>query len=269
MEVKVEQLNAVEMLEAQEKASFDIQIVTAKRFPRDIIRAKDNSIAIATMDKETAESCGYALPRGGKPIQGPSVHLARILAQSWGNLRVESRVSDITANQIVSQAVCFDLENNLAVKVEVRKKITNKNGQRFNDDMITVTGNAANSIALRNAVFNVIPKSVTEAVYKATRNMISGDLSDETKLIKARTEALKYFKDNYKASEEEVLKACGVAAVGAIKQDQIILLRGIMQAIKDGDTTPDQVFERNKPKSPDDKKKDLKNKEGQGNLNLP
>jgi len=244
--------SAAEVIEAQEKASYDIQIVTAKRFPRDVKRSRDNSIAIATMDEDTAKSCGYALPRGGKPIQGPSVHLARILAQNWGNIRVESKVSEITHNQVVSQAVCFDLENNYAVKVEVRKKIVGSKGQRYNDDMITVTGNAANSIAFRNAVFAVIPKAVTDSVYKATRNLIAGDLSSEEKMIKRRNQAVEYFKDNYGATEEEILQVLGVGSMNAIRQDQIVLLLDLDQAIKDGDTTPADAFGR---LSESDKKK--------------
>jgi len=214
--------SAAEVIEAQEKASYDIQIVTAKRFPRDVKRSRDNSIAIATMDEDTAKSCGYALPRGGKPIQGPSVHLARILAQNWGN------------------------------KVEVRKKIVGSKGQRYIDDMITVTGNAANSIAFRNAVFAVIPKAVTDSVYKATRNLIAGDLSSEEKMIKRRNQAVEYFKDNYGATEEEILQVLGVGSMNAIRQDQIVLLLDLDQAIKDGDTTPADAFGR---LSESDKKK--------------
>ncbi len=70
----------------QDKASIDIQISTAKAFPRNIKRATDNAIAIATLDVDTAKTCTYSVPRGGKAITGPSVHLAKILAQQWGNL---------------------------------------------------------------------------------------------------------------------------------------------------------------------------------------
>lgn len=254
------QITSVEVVEAQDRASIDAQVATAKQYPRDIVRARDNSIVIATMDKDTAKSCGYALPRGGKSISGPSVHLAKIVAQNWGNIRIESKVVEITRNQIVSQAVCFDLENNVAVKVEVRRKITDKHGKRFNDDMITVTGNAANSIALRNAVFAVIPKSVIDSVYNATRNMLTGDLSTEEQLIKRRTDAIKHFKDQYGATEEEVLFMLGVGSINAIKQDQIIMMLDTAQAIKDGDTTSDEVLGRLEKKSPLKKKEDLKNK---------
>lgn len=270
MENKTEitQVESVEIVEAKERASYDVQVATAKRYPRDITKAVNNSIAIATMDKETAESCGYALPRGGKPVQGPSVHLAKIIAQNWGNLRVEAKVVDITATQVVSSAVCFDLENNIAIKVEVRRKITNKQGVRFNEDMITMTGNAANSIALRNAIFAVIPEQVTKSAYNASMNMLAGDLSSEEVLIKKRNGALKYFKDTYGVEEHEILKALGVGTVNGIKRDQIILLGNMKQALIDKDSTVDEMFERNVKKTPTQKKEDLKNK-GANKTDMP
>ena len=71
-------------VDAVERANVDSQVATAKQYPRSIKRSIDNSIVIATMDAETAQSCGYALPRGGKPITGPSVHLAKSLFPTGG-----------------------------------------------------------------------------------------------------------------------------------------------------------------------------------------
>ena len=259
--VSVQQVDAIELQEATQRAEYDIQITTAKKFPRQIKRALDNSVAIATMDKETAKSCGYALPRGGKPISGPSVHLARIIAAEWGNIRVEAKVINITATQVVSQAICFDLEKNYAVKVEVRKNIVGKKG-RFNDDMITVTGNAANAISYRNAIFAVIPKSVVDKVYKATRELITGDLSDETKLLSTRKQVLDGFRDTYGVSEKEVLTSLGLNTITQIKQDQIVILIDLAQAIKDGDTTVKEAFGRldEEEKKAAEKTKDMADK---------
>lgn len=262
--MEVQQVNPMDLLQ-REKASYDIQIATAKQFPRNVRRAVDNAVATVTISKKAAESCGYALPRGGKSITGPSVHMARILAQNWGNLRVESRITDITHNQVVSQSVAFDLETNVAVKVEVRRSIMDRNGNRFKDDMITVTGNAANAISFRNAVFNVVPKSIVDAVYDASRNAITGDLSDDEKLTKARVQWVNYFKNNYNATEQEICKAVGVNALTAIKQDHIVLMAGLKQSLVDGDTTADETFHRNDKevkaqKIADDVKDKLKNK---------
>lgn len=232
----------VASLDRAERANIDIQVSTAKQYPRSISRCVNNAIAIATMDKETAQSCCYALPRGGKPITGPSVHLAKIVAQQYGNLRTEAKVVEITDKQIVSRGIAWDLENNNAYAVEVRRSIVGKTGNRFSDDMITVTGNAANSIAFRNAVFGVVPKSITDKAYKAAQHLITGDLSDEEKLIKRRDGAIKHFTETYGISEEEVIKLCGKHTVNQIQADEIALLLGFAQSLKDGDTTVEELM---------------------------
>lgn len=242
----------VASLDRAERANIDIQVSTAKQYPRSISRCTNNAVALATMDRETAQSCGYALPRGGKPITGPSVHLAKIIAQQYGNLRAEAKVVEITDKQIVSRGIAWDLENNNAYSVEVRRSIVGRNGNRFSDDMITVTGNAANSIAYRNAIFGIVPKAIVDKAYKAAQHLITGDLSDEEKLIKRRDGAIKHFIDTYGITEEEVIKLCGKHTVNQIQADEIALLLGFAQSLKDGDTTVEELmapFRKGKAKS--------------------
>lgn len=229
-------------IDAVERANVDSQVATAKQYPRDLARSVNNSIAMATMDYATAQSCGYALPRGGKPITGPSVHLAKLIVSNWGNMRAEAKVVQITDKQVISRGTCWDLENNVATAFEVRRSIVGKNGKRFTDDMITVTGNAANSIAYRNAVFSVIPKAITDKVYQAAQHFITGDLSDEEKLVARRKKCIDFFKDEYGINEKEVVMLCGKQTVNQIKADQIALLLGITQSLKDGDTTVDELM---------------------------
>lgn len=229
-------------VDAVERANVDSQVATAKRYPRDIRRSIDNSVVMATMNQETAQSCNYALPRGGKPITGPSVHLAKIIVSNWGNMRTEAKVVQITDKQVISRGTCWDLETNVASAFEVRRSIIGKNGQRFSEDMITVTGNAANSIAYRNAVFAVIPKAITDRVYYAAQRFITGDLSDSDKLLKVRTGIINNFKNSYGITEEEVVKMCGKQTVNQIGADEISMLMGTIQALKDGDTTVDELM---------------------------
>lgn len=230
----------------QDKAAIDMQISTAKAYPRNIKRSTENAIAIVTIDAETAKTCTYSVPRGGKPITGPSVHLAKILAQVWGNLRIEAKVVSIDNKQVTSEAVCFDLENNLAIKAQVKRSIMGKTG-RFNDDMITVTGNAANSIALRNAVLSVIPRAIVDKVYNAAKQAITGDISDDTKLIARRKQVIDGLKDTFGVTEKEILSAVGKAAINHITSDDLVVLIGIGTAIKDGDTTVEMAFKGAKP----------------------
>lgn len=242
----------------QDRANIDSQVATAKAYPRDMKKAVTNAIFISTMDNETAASCTYSVPRGGKPITGPSVHLARILVQCWGNVRIDAKVVDITDKHVISESTCWDIENNVAVKIQVRRSIMTKNG-RMNDDMITVTGNAGNAIAYRNAVYNVIPKSVIDKVYKSATGLLTGDISDETKLIKKRNQVVEGLKKAYGVSDEEILKAVGKSQIEYIGPDEIVVLIGIGTAIKEGDTTIDEAFRPNDAKKNQPTKQIVKN----------
>lgn len=241
-------------LDAVERANVDSQVATAKQYPRNVTRSINNSIAMATMDVNTAQSCGYALTRGSKPITGPSVHLAKLIVSNWGNIRAETKVVQVTDKQVISRGTCWDLENNVASAFEVRRSIVGKGGQRYSDDMITVTGNAANAIAYRNAVFAVIPKAVTDKVYQAAQHCITGDLSDNDKLIATRKKCIDYFKDEYGITEEEVVMICGKQTVNQIKAEQIALLRGVQQSLVDGDTTVEELM---KPYRKEENKKNV------------
>lgn len=253
-----------------EKANVDCQITTAKAYPRNIKRATDNSIVFATMNTEVADSCGYALSRGGKIISGPSVHLAKMIVSNWGNIRTEAKVVQITDTQVISRGSCWDLENNVASAFEVRRSIVGSKGVRYSDDMITVTGNAANSIAYRNAVFAVIPRPIVDKVYKEAQRMITGDLSDETKLIKRRTAIVDGFLNNYAITEDELIKLCCRQAINQIKAEEIALLIGMAQSLKDGDTTVDQLLKpiRSVADNIEIKKKEIK-KKGEKPIDLP
>lgn len=241
-----------------ERANVDMQIVTAKHYGRDEKRSQDNAINIVTSSNEVADSCRYALPRGGKLITGPSVHLAKIMVKCWGNMRTECRVVEITPRQVVARGMAWDLESNVASAFEVRKNIIDSKGKRFSDDMITVTGQAASSIAYRNAVFAVIPEHVTSRVYNAAQKMLIGDLSGEDALVKARMQAITFFRDEYNITEEEVLKLCRIETINQIREKEILFLRGVSQSLKDRDTTVEDLMKPFRKKEPEAEVKEKK-----------
>ena len=246
MENEVQILNAEVIKDVQ----FESQIDIAKRYPRDLTRVITNSIAIVTMDKATAETCNYNLPRGGKKLSGASVHLARIIVQQYGNLRVESRVTHSDAKQVYAEAVCFDLETNVAVKVSTSKSILYAKGGRFNEDMVVVTGKAAAAIAYRNAVFSVIPKAIIDKVYNSAINKITGNITSEEELIKRRKSALDTFNDDYGVLESELLADLGLNTINQIKQAEIVTMIGMFNSLKDGEYSVDEMFGRKvKPES--------------------
>src|SRR5688500_14733606 len=91
----VTELTALEggdALAALNRSEIDMQISTAKKYPRSVTRFKRDVESLACLDEETAATMFYSLPRGGKNIIGPSVRFAEVVASSWGNIRSGARV---------------------------------------------------------------------------------------------------------------------------------------------------------------------------------
>lgn len=244
-EIEVIDVQSVTVTEAQSRAEIDIQVATANKYPRNVDRAIQNVIAIVSKDKDLAEKCVYSLPRAGKEIQGASVHLARLIASEYKNLRVDARIVEIGDTMITAQSTCLDVQNNFAIRTEVKRRITDKKGQRYAEDMIVTTCNAGLAIASRNAILQVIPATVVNVIYKAAQKTILGDMTDEQKLLKRRKEILDGYLNTWNVTETEILKLLEIETVNQIRDTQLLTLVGLANAIKDGDTTVTEAFGRN------------------------
>lgn len=220
------------------KSEIDVQISTAKAYPRSITKFIKKATSMATVSESVAESCAYALPRGGKTLEGPSVRLAEIVVSSYGNVRAGARVIHKDSKIVRAQGICHDLETNTSVTVEVERRITDKNGKTFSDDMIVVTGNAACAIAFRNAVFKVIPAALIQDVYEEVKNVSKGTI--ET-LPTRRDKALKYF-HGLGVKDEQICEVLQIKDVHDIDLDQLGILRGMGTALKNNETTIEELF---------------------------
>lgn len=223
------------------RSEIEQQISTARRFPRSLKKFRDEAIQMVTLSQSIAEQCVYALPRDGKTIEGPSARFAEVIASAWGNNRAGARVIDDKGEFIIAQGVFHDLERNVAITYEVQRRIVDRQGRRFKADMIGVTANAACSIALRNAVLKGVPKAFWEDMYVEARKVIMGDIKT---LANRRADALAHFQ-RFGISAEQVSAKLGVAGIEDIGLEHLVLLRGIVTAIKEGDTTPEEAFAPN------------------------
>lgn len=219
------------------KSEIDQQIATAHKFPRSIATFLKNAKAMVTLNEQIARECVYALPRDGKMIEGASARFAEIVASAYQNLRIGARVVNDQGDFITAQGVAHDLENNVAITFEVQRRIVDRRGNRYSPDMVGVTGNAASSIALRNAILKVVPKAFWAGLYDAARHVIAGDV---TTLASKRTNALK--ECSLFASEAQVLKVLGRAGVQDITIDDLVTLAGLLTAIKEKDISPEEAF---------------------------
>jgi hypothetical protein len=225
-------------LESIERANVDMQISTAKKYPRSLSSVKHRMMDLATLDQETAESCFYKLNRQGKSIEGPSIRLAEIAASSFGNIRYGARVISNDGKKITAQGFSHDLETNVYCAVEISRRITNRDGATYSEDMQVVTGNAACAIALRNAMFKVVPFALVKPIYEAAKQAAVGDIKT---LAERRTRMLKQF-SAMGIDEKRIcatLEKSGIEEIGLIELETLI---GLYNAVKDGEQKIDEAF---------------------------
>jgi hypothetical protein len=242
------------------RAEIDGQIATARQYPRNVHNAIRNITSLATLDEETAAESLYALVRKkkqnnrnaaanaeqeNKAIEGPSIRLAEIAAQCWGNCRIEAHVVTVNRKEMYVEAVgtFHDLETNMASTATVRRNISTAGGYLFSADMITVTGNAACAIAKRNAILAGIPRGVYRPAYQAARGVVAGTVAT---LSVNREKAIKAFAA-YGVTPAQIFEALDLEGEGDVKLDHIATLRAMFMSIKNGEATVEEMFAKEKP----------------------
>jgi len=226
------------VIEALTRAEIDVQIATAKKYPRSIRQFTQAATEMATLTEDVAASCMYALPRDGKTVDGPSVRLAEIVASAWGNIRVDARIVEVGETALVARAMCLDLERNQGQSVEVRRRITTKGNRRYSEDMIGVTAMAAISIARRNAIFAVVPRAYVDPIMEEARRVSIGT----EKTLAARRKALIDYFTKAGIPPARLFATINVAGEQDITLDHLATLRGIATGIKDGTVGIDEAF---------------------------
>jgi hypothetical protein len=220
------------------RSELEAQMDAARRYPRSAAKWVREATSLATLTREVAASCIYAVPRGGKTIVGPSVRLAEIAASAYGNMHYGARVVDAEEKEVVAQGVALDIEKNVRVTVEARRRITDRNGKRYSDDMIGTTGAAAASVALRNAIFRVIPRAYIDTIYAKVREVAVGDSKT---LAERRAQAIAHFA-KLGVPADRVLARVEKKSIEDVGLEELEMLIGLGTAIRNGDLQVDTAF---------------------------
>lgn len=227
------------------RVEIDTLISTARAYPRSISQAQKRMLDLVTLDEESADDAVYSLPRGGKALEGPSIRFAEAAAQCWGNCRVAARttVVDKREKYVEAEGFFLDAETNVATLARIRRRISDKRGNCFADDMILVTSNAAQSIARRNAILAGIPKAVWKKPYEAARKVIMGDIKT---LANRRADAIKAMQ-RFGLTEAQVLRLMNVKGAEDIDQEKLVPLRGMFSSLTNGDVTVEELMRAVEP----------------------
>lgn len=225
----------VSELEVMERVQYDMQIATAKKYPRDIVQVHKNILTYIENNPADAKKCYFVLPKGkdkktGEPnfVEGPSVRLAELILTEYGNMRVATRVLEADENSVSAQAVVQDLEkNNAATKVS-KRSIRDSEGRKYPLHLILTTGNAAAAIAKRDAIFDVVSKIFIDEAYRKAKDVAaSGNIPERI------NKAFEIFAAAG-VSEEKLLAKLGKKNKEDLTKDDLGNLVGFHNAIKDG-----------------------------------
>ncbi len=220
------------------RGELDSAIITAKANPRDLDLFRREVLAMIKYSPEFAESCSYGLRRDGKFIDGPSIRFAEVVLASYQNLKAATRNVGNDGRFVTTQALCYDLQKNTFLSIEVKRRITDKKGKTFSDDLQVLTSNAGGAIALRNVILKVVPRVYWWDLWQKSKEVAKGTADT---LVARRDKAIAFFNGKGIATDR-ILRALEVNSVDAIDLDKLAILSKMKAAIVNNEAGMDSLF---------------------------
>ncbi len=236
----VERSNDMAAVEARETHAIQGMIVSARRFPRDQ-QAAFGSIMRACERPTLAAVAMYSYPRGGSNVTGPSIRLAQVIKQSWGNMRSGWRETERLPGRSKIYTMAWDLETNAIDDIEFfveHVRETKKGPVALTDprDIYEMIANLGRRRE-RSNILAIVPGDIVEAATEKCKLTLAKatDLKDAIpKMVAAFGE--------YGISVEQI-EARIRRKLMSIGHTEFIQLRSIYQSLKDGMSQPHEWFE--------------------------
>ncbi|MDL4842806.1 hypothetical protein [Aquibacillus rhizosphaerae] len=220
------------------------QIFMARQFPRNVFQSEQR-ILDNCKRPALAQVAVYSYPRGGTKVEGPSIRLAEVLAQNWGNLSFGVKELEQREGESVALAYAWDLETN----VRQEKVFTVKHSRKAKgnikklDDPRDIYELVANNGArrVRSCILGVIPGDIVEkAVEECNRTMQGNNKSPFKDRIAS---ALTAFKEKYRVTQDQIEGRFGYNLDAFTERDLADLIK-IYNSLKDGMSKPEDWFSK-------------------------
>ena len=229
-------------MKGQRMQEIQAMVFMAKQFPRDEIAAM-NRIKTACSRKALADIAMYEYPRGGTKVTGPSIRLAEVLLQSWGNMKCGVIELDNSQGESKAMSYAWDIETNAYDEKIFTVKHERKASGAIKklDDPRDIYEKVANEGARRKraCIMAVIPAWVIEeAVEQCEKTLTSGNPEP---IIDRIRKLLDKFKEQ-SVSKEMVEKYMGYKVDLFTEKDGLKLAK-VYTAIKDGIAKKEEYFE--------------------------
>lgn len=232
-----------EMVTSRQMQEVQGQIIMAKKFPRNEIESY-NRIMRACQRRSLAEKAEYEYPRGGQKITGPSIRLAEVAAQNWGN--IDFGIVELEQKNGESQVMAYawDLETNTRqTKIfSVPHIRSTKKGNIPLTDPRDIYELVANQGArrMRACILGVIPGDVIEAAVEQCHKTLEG--AEQRPLIDVIKEVALYFQKDFNVPVEALEKYIGCKSE-AFSINDCIRLRKVYISLKDGMAKREDYFD--------------------------
>lgn len=226
------------------RVEHDAMLAVSVQRPRKEKLVLERALAELDMVPALAERNFYAIPyedrREGKTVivTGPSIHAARSLARRWGNCGSKAVITGEDEDKVYLAGIFVDLETNVRFErpLTVSKWLRKRNGDRYrlNDQRLVQAIQAGASKAERNAILAGLPDYLVQSYDLRAREIAAKDAkAGWSKLMEA-------FKP-YGVTREALERHLG-HPLEKVTDEEIVDLRGIYNAIKDGQTSASDVF---------------------------
>lgn len=238
-----------DMATTRESQEVQAAVFLAKRFPRDENQALAR-ISRSCQRRGLAEKAIYTYPKGGQNVTGPSIRLAEALAQSWGNLQCGVVELSQEAGESSCMAYCWDVETNFRdTKIfTVSHSIQTKKGAKVLTDPREIYEHVANQGARRKraCILAVIPKDVVDFAMEACQKTLSQAYKEP--LIDRLRKMVNVFQAEFSVPLESIEKYMGYKLEAFTEMD-MVTLRGVYTALKEGNSRREDYFELPKAKA--------------------
>lgn len=229
--------------ESKELSEIKGKMFLARQFPRDPNYALQAALQ-ECQRKELAEQAMYEFSRGDSKVRGPSIRLVEVLARHWSNITCGVDEIDSKDGETTIKAYAWDLETNVSDSktFTVKHVRTTKKGSYKLTDERDIYEMVANKGARRKraCLLAVLPGWYVDAAVDACEKTLTQTLTDGQTLEEVIQKLVAAFSEFGIAPgqiEEKMSKE-----VGNLSKNDVVKLRHLYSAIKDGFVKPADAF---------------------------
>ncbi len=220
------------------------QIFMARQFPRNVFQSEQR-IMDACKRPSLAQTAVYRYPRGGTSVEGPSIRLAEVLAQNWGNLAFGIKELEQRNGESVAMAYAWDLETNVREEKVftvphsryARGKLNKLTDPRDIYEMVANNG----ARRLRACILGIIPGDIVEKAVEECNRTLTGN--NKSPLKDRISQALNGFKEKHRVTQEQIEDRFGYNVDAFTERDLLDLVK-IFNSLKDGISKVDDWFSK-------------------------